>query len=72
MSMSSLHKIPVLLSILVGLVLGLVVWGLLRTRRHEPGSTLMGTWDGLLLGLLVLASITLGAFLTYLLFSTNF
>jgi len=69
--MSPVHKIPMLLSVLVGLLLSLIVWGVLRARRHEAGGSLMGTWDNLLLGLLVLAGFGLGAFLTYLLLSTN-
>jgi hypothetical protein len=71
MFMSPVHKIPLLLSVLVGLLLSLIVWGLLRARHHEAGGSLMGTWDNLLLGLLVLAGFALSAFLTYLLLSTN-
>ena len=69
--MLPVHKIPLLLSVLVGLLLGLVVWGLLRVRRQDSGGSLMGTWDNLLLGLLVLAGVALSAFLTYLLVSTT-
>jgi len=70
--MSSGYGIPLLLSILVGLLLGLVVWGYWRARRREVSGDLLATRDGLLLGLLLLASFALGAFFAYLLFSANF
>jgi hypothetical protein len=70
--MSPVHRAPLLLSVLVGLLLGLVAWGFFRAQSHEVGSTLMGTHDKLLLGLLLLACFALGAFLSYILFSTNF
>ena len=60
--------IPLLISILVGLLLGLVTVGILRLR-HSPTQ---GAWseasDGLLLGLLALAAFAMGVFLTYLIF----
>jgi hypothetical protein len=56
--------IPLLLSLLVGLVLGLVTWGLLRLRRQKDGF-LSASPDGALLALLALAAFALGAFLTY-------
>jgi hypothetical protein len=70
--MSSPHAIPILLSILVGAVLGLVVWGLQRTRSHVVGDSVMGTRGDVLLGLLVLAAFALGVFLTYVLTGFNF
>jgi hypothetical protein len=70
--MSPVHRAPLLLSVLVGLLLGLVAWGFFRAQSHEVGSALMGTHDKLLLGLLLLACFALGAFLSYILFSTNF
>lgn len=69
--MSSVHKIPLLLSALAGLLLGLIVWGFLRARSNEVGSALMRTHDDLLLGLLLLAFFALGAFLTYILLGTG-
>jgi len=62
--MRPVGPIPLLLSILVGLVLGLVTWGLLRLRRQEDDSQAASP-DGALLGLLALAAFALGAFLTY-------
>lgn len=69
--MSTMDRIPWLLSVLVGLLLGLVAWGFLRAHRQDIFGSLMGTWDNLLLGLLVLASFALGAFLVYLVLSTG-
>ena len=65
--MLSAHAIPLLLSILVGLLLGLLVWGFWRTWRREVGGALLETRDDLLLGLLMLAAFALGIFLTYVL-----
>jgi len=70
--MSSQNAIPILLSVLVGAVLGLVVWGLRRSRRHVVGDSVMGTRDDVLLGLLMLAAFALGVFLTYVLIGFNF
>jgi hypothetical protein len=61
-----------LLSRLVGLLLGLVTWEFLRARRHKVGDALMGAQDEFILGLMVLAAFALGVFLAYLLLSTNF
>ncbi len=65
--MLSSHATPLLLSVLVGLLLGLVGWDVARGRLSREEAGTMDTRDGLLLGLLVLAAFTLGAFLTYLL-----
>ena len=70
--MSFAHVGPVLLSLLVGLLLGLVAREVLRVRRHRVGDALMGTQDGFLLGLVVLAAFALGVFLAYFLLSTSF
>jgi hypothetical protein len=61
-----MQAIPVLLAILVGLLFALLAWGSLRIRKHEAGETLVGTGDGVLTGLLVLAAFALGVFLTYM------
>lgn len=70
--MSFVSAAPVLLSLLVGLLLGLVVWELFRVRRHGFADALMEAHDEFLLGLLVLAAFALGAFLAYLLLSMSF
>lgn len=67
----STHAVPLLLSLLVGLLIGLVGWGFLRSQSHEASDILMGTRDDVILGLLVLAAFALGVFLTYLLLSLN-
>jgi len=61
-----MQAIPVLLAILVGLLCGLLTWGLLRMRGREAGETPIGVRDDVLLGLLVLAAFALGVFLTYM------
>jgi hypothetical protein len=60
--------IPLVISIMVGFLLGLVAVGLLRLRRSPAEGSLPGTSDALLLGLLALAAFALGVFLTYVLF----
>jgi hypothetical protein len=61
-----MSAIPLMISVLTGLLLGLVTWGLLRLRRSRKDAP-METDDDVLLGLLALAAFSLGAFLTYLL-----
>jgi hypothetical protein len=60
--------IPLVISIMVGFLLGLVTVGLLRLRHSPTESSLPGTSDALLLGLLALAAFAMGVFLTYVLF----
>lgn len=59
---------PLVISILVGFLLGLVTVGLLRLRHSPTEGSLPANGDGLLLGLLTLAAFAMGAFVTYLLF----
>jgi len=58
------NAVPLLLSIFVGLLLGLVAWAFLRLRNPRQD-----TWfemrDDILLALLVLAALAVGSFLTY-------
>jgi hypothetical protein len=61
-----MQAIPVLLAILMGLLFGLLAWGLLRMRGREAGEALVGVRDDVLIGLLVLAAFALGVFLTYM------
>jgi len=60
--------IPLLISLLVGLLLGLVTVGVLRLRSHPAEGSWPVANDGLLLGLLALAAFAMGAFVTYLMF----
>ncbi|MCD6290133.1 MAG: hypothetical protein J7M34_06475, partial [Anaerolineae bacterium] len=62
-----MHTVPLLVSLLVGAILGLVTWERLRTRRHGVGRVLMETRDELLIGLLILAALAVGVFVTYIL-----
>jgi hypothetical protein len=66
--MKFISAIPLLLSILVGFLLGLVAVGILRLRHRpaEVGSTMIP--DDVLVGFVALAAFAMGAFLTYLLF----
>ncbi len=65
--MSLMHTVPLLLSILVGLLLGLVTWGFLRIHRQAADDSIVETRDDILFGLLALAAFSLGAFITYVL-----
>jgi hypothetical protein len=60
--------IPLVISIMVGFLLGLVAVGFLRLRHSPTEGSLPRSGDGLLLGLLTLAAFAMGVFLTYLLF----
>lgn len=60
--------IPLVISIIVGFLLGSVTVGLLRLRHRPAEGSLPGTSDALLLGLLALAAFAMGVFLTYILF----
>ena len=65
--MASLHGISLLLSILAGLLIGWLVWALLRYRRHRLDDSTLEVRDDVLLLLLALAAFSLGSFMTYLL-----
>jgi hypothetical protein len=59
--------IPLMISVLVGFLLGLMTVGLLRLGRSPSDGGFLGTSDALLLGLLALAAFAMGIFLTYIL-----
>jgi hypothetical protein len=63
--MISGQAIAWLLSLLVGLVLGLIVWGFVRNRNHRADIYSMTARDDILLGLMILAAFGFGVFLTY-------
>jgi ABC-type amino acid transport system permease subunit len=65
--MQSARAVPLLLSILVGLVVSLIAWGLVRYLRTGPNDRPMETRDDLLVGLLILAAFIMGACVTYFL-----
>ena len=69
--MLSGSRILLLLSVLAGLLLGTIAWGLLRIRWQkasndwiEPGDEASSD-DKVLLGFLAVAAFALGAFITY-------
>jgi uncharacterized BrkB/YihY/UPF0761 family membrane protein len=67
LAMKLLSAIPLLLTVLVGFMLGLVAWGVLRLRHRTVDDAFLDTDNRILVGLLVLGVLALGAFLTYLL-----
>ncbi len=69
--MLPLQTAPLLISILAGLLLGLLAWWGQRVRRRGSGSRWAESSDDLLVGLLVLGAFGLGVFLTYVLLSTG-
>jgi ABC-type amino acid transport system permease subunit len=66
--MNFISATPLLLSILVGFLLGLVAVGLLRLRHHPAEVGSAARPDEVLVGFVALAAFAMGAFLTYLLF----
>ena len=58
---------PILLSVLVILALGLIVWGIIRIRGNSAGSVLASPRDDLLFGGLILAAFSAGVFATFIL-----
>ncbi len=61
--------VPLFLSILVGLILGLLAWGYLRLRDRQEPTAMLAITDQVLTGLALLAAFALSAFLTYALLS---
>ena len=65
--MLSMHPIPLVLSILVSISVGLIAWGWLQARNYEADGAVMGEHNGLLIGFLLLAAFAVGLFVMYLL-----
>jgi hypothetical protein len=65
--MPYVQTLPLLLSVLVGLAIGLVTWGFLREREGQTGSPQVGMRDEILLGLFALAAFASGVFITIIL-----
>jgi uncharacterized membrane protein YedE/YeeE len=59
--------IPLLLGVLVGVLLSVVAWSFLSTRRHALGDDGVDIQDQVLLWLLILAVFGAGVFVTYVL-----
>jgi hypothetical protein len=64
--MSCAGPAPLLLSVLLGLLLGLIGWGLLGAWRSGARDAFVETQDDLLMGLLALSAFAAGVFVTYL------
>jgi hypothetical protein len=60
--MTAVQAAPVLLSLIVGMVLGFITWGSLR---HGDRAGSVAAQPDLVIGLLVLAAFALGVFLAY-------
>ena len=65
--MPCIGALPLLLSALVAVLLGLLIWALFRTRARMTETAPSEPRDVLLLGLLVLAAFTSGVFSTLVL-----
>jgi hypothetical protein len=71
--MWSWRVIPLLLSLLIGLLVGVISWGFWQGQRQDANYALFGIRDNvLLLGLLALAALALAIFLSYALLDLNF
>ena len=67
LAMLSTGAVPLLLSVPVLVLLGLVAWGFWRCRDYQGSDVLMSVYDHMLESLLVLAAFTLKIFWIYLL-----
>ncbi len=63
--MASLHAAPLFLDILVGLVCGVIAWGLMRGRERSQRPSSLDAFDQTVLALVLLAAFALGVFITY-------
>jgi len=70
--MDPAYAILFLLSLLLGMLLSLLVWGFWKNRSQENSNLLQGARDDVLLGLMLIAVFALGIFVTYALFNLNF
>jgi hypothetical protein len=60
-----MHLAPLALSILIGLLFGLMAWGTLQARRAGDDDALTEMGEEVLLWLLALAGFGMGIFLMY-------
>ncbi len=58
---------PLLVGIMVGMLLSVVAWSVIQTRRQTSNDTTVGLQDRVLLLLLLIAVFGAGVFITYLL-----
>jgi hypothetical protein len=65
--MLSVHEVPFLLALLVGLLLGLAAGALLRNRANGDSQASQSGRGDTLTGMLVVGAFAMGAFVTYVL-----
>jgi hypothetical protein len=65
--MLSVHEVPLLLALLVGLLLGLAAEALLRNRANKAAEVSQNARGDTLTGMLVMGAFAMGAFVTYVL-----
>ena len=65
--MLSTGAVPLLVSIPVLVLLGLVAWGFWKCPDYQDNDVLMSVYDQMLKGLLILTAFTLKVFWVYLL-----
>ena len=63
----SIYVIPLVLVVLLGLLVGLLIWELVQSRRQSDDNELTEPRERLLVGLLILAVLAMGSFCAYLL-----
>jgi predicted MFS family arabinose efflux permease len=63
----SIYVIPLVLVVLLGLLVGLLIWELVQSRRQSDDDELTEPRERLLVGLLILAVLAMGSFCAYLL-----
>jgi uncharacterized protein YacL len=61
------EAIPLLVGIVVGLLLSVIAWSVVKTRREPASETTVDVQQQVLLGLLLVAVFGAGIFVTYLL-----
>ncbi len=64
--MSVTHGPPLLLSVLLGPLLGALAWGLWRIRHGDTPHSRIGVGDDVLTVFMLLAALALGALLAYI------
>jgi uncharacterized membrane protein YidH (DUF202 family) len=70
--MLSPNTILLVLCALVGLLLGLAIWGFLQLQNQASGGTRAGISNDLMVGLWVLAAFAFGVFVTFFLFRLSY
>ena len=56
---------PLLLAVMIGLIVALLLWGLVRVRGQQSGDAALETHDELIIGFIVLAAFVLAVSLAY-------